>query len=99
MGQVFAAYSPFAFLFAAGSLIFAFWPLMLLAPLKHRGNGFRSLLAMWFILAFIRVFLLFDTHKLFSSFLISEPLSTGIFMCTGGILLGIVLLPSLLSRR
>lgn len=86
MANMFPSISFLDILFAIGGLMFAGWPLVLIAPLKYRGNGLGSLLGMWVILAVIRLFLVFDQRKLFDLLIIPEPTRTTAFFITGAVL-------------
>jgi restriction system protein len=77
--------------------IFAFWPLMLLAPLEWRKDSIRGMLIIWCFFAVIRL-IGFITGQTIPVFLIPEPLNTVIFFTAGAILLIITGLRSGLPR-
>ncbi|MGD0339933.1 MAG: topoisomerase DNA-binding C4 zinc finger domain-containing protein [Bacteroidota bacterium] len=67
------------------SLIFGFWPLMVLAPLNWRRNILWGMLCVWSGFAILRIlFFIFSISP--SKLVIDEPLDTIIFLITGGIL-------------
>jgi hypothetical protein len=67
------------------SLIFGFWPLMVLAPLNWRRNILWGMLCVWSGFAILRIlFIIFSISP--SKLVIDEPLNTIIFFITGGIL-------------
>jgi predicted RNA-binding Zn-ribbon protein involved in translation (DUF1610 family) len=68
------------------SLIFGFWPIMVLAPLNWRRNILSGMLYIWGFFAILRIlFYLFSISP--SKLVIDEPLNTIIFFISGGILL------------
>jgi HJR/Mrr/RecB family endonuclease len=67
------------------SLIFGFWPLMLLAPLNWRKNTLLGIIYLWSFFAILRILFFFFSITP-SVLLISEPLNTFIFFGSGGVL-------------
>ncbi len=67
------------------SLIFGFWPLMLLAPLNWRKNTLLGIIYLWSLFAILRILFFFFSITP-SVLLISEPLNTFIFFGSGGVL-------------
>lgn len=70
-------------LFFAGSIIFQFWPLLLLSPLNWREkfNFPETFIAIWAFLAMIRFLLLFSPTELVQFF--PEPLYSFLFVLAG----------------
>ncbi len=87
MSNVFPETAATDLIFAILGLVFAIWPLVLLLPLKYRGNGLGSLLGMWCILAVVRIALIFDRLKMWDMLLLAEPTRTLLFELTGIVLL------------
>jgi restriction system protein len=79
------------------SIIFAFWPIILLAPLNWRRNAIEGMFYLWIVFAILRIlFLLFSIPV--SVLIVSEPLNTILFFITGVILLLILKGRKLLYR-
>jgi len=68
------------------SLIFGFWPIMVLAPLNWRRNILAGMLYIWGFFAILRILFFFFSISP-SKLVIDEPLNTFIFFISGGILL------------
>lgn len=70
------------------SLVFNFWPIVLLAPIQVRNfqRIISAMLSVWLILAGVRG-LLFFSPEIVSGLLIPEPLNTVVFFVSGPVLL------------
>ena len=78
-------------LFYACSLVFAVWPVLLLAPLQSRRGILPSMLMVWVLLAAARIYLLFFSQP-HLVVLIPEPYNTLAFAAAGLIILGLFVL-------
>jgi hypothetical protein len=67
------------------SLVFMFWPILLLTPLGGRGPYLLHMVVMWSFLALVRVVVAF-TQDVLSWGPIPEPLSTLAFVAVGAVL-------------
>ena len=76
-------------LFYISNFVFAFWPVLILAPLQNRRSGIRNMVTVWGYWAIIRIFLFFNPEPFSKSLLIPEPLNTILFFVTGFILIAI----------
>jgi hypothetical protein len=85
-------------LFSVFDLLFDFWPILLLAPLKSIKNGLKNMVFVWGVWAVVRIFLIFNPNPNAKSLLIPEPLSTSLFFTTGIILILIWLAKSFVFR-
>jgi hypothetical protein len=76
-------------LFSIFDFVFAFWPILILAPLQNRRSGIRNMVYVWGFWAIIRIILFFNPDPISKSLLIPEPLNTILFFATGFILIAI----------
>jgi hypothetical protein len=80
------------------SLMFGFWPLILLAPLNWRRNSLLGMIYVWIGFAILRIlFFLFSINP--SVLVIEEPLNTILFFAAGGILFLLFIARNALKRR
>jgi hypothetical protein len=80
------------------SLMFGFWPLILLAPLNWRRNSLLGMVYVWIGFAILRIlFFLFSINP--SVLVIEEPLNTILFFAAGGILFLLFIARNALKRR
>lgn len=70
--------------------LFAFWPILILAPLNWKRTSINQIIALWVILAFVRVSLFLLPGEGLS--LIPEPLNSILFISAGIVLFGIALI-------
>ena len=77
----------FQMLFYIFAMVFDFWPVLLLAPIRNRRNGIRNMVYVWGFWAIIRIILFFNPEPISKSLFIPEPLSTVLFFVTGFILI------------
>jgi hypothetical protein len=74
-------------LFTIFGFVFAFWPVLILAPLQNRRSGIRNMVYVWGFWAVIRIILFFNPEPISKSLLIPEPLNTILFFAAGFILI------------
>jgi hypothetical protein len=79
------------------SLIFGFWPLIVLAPLNWRRDNLLGMIYVWGFFAVFRVLFIFFSITP-SKLVIDEPLNTYIFILAGGILFSIYFLRKKISN-
>jgi restriction system protein len=70
--------------------LFAFWPVLILAPFTWKRDSIHQNLAVWMVLVFVRISLLFLPGEGLS--MIPEPLNTILFLSAGLALMGIALI-------
>jgi HJR/Mrr/RecB family endonuclease len=78
--------------------LFAFWPLILVAPLNWRRNSLSGMMAVWCFFAVIRLIGLFAGQEM-PVLIIPEPLNTIIFLSTGALLFLIIIARKSFQRR
>jgi restriction system protein len=83
----------------AFSLVFIFWPLIMLGALRGRGRLLPQMLVIWSFLAVGRLLLSSNPILLSSSFIIPEPYNTIGFFATGVVLWAIAIGKRILGRR
>ncbi|RMH36274.1 MAG: restriction endonuclease [Gammaproteobacteria bacterium] len=87
-------------LFTAFDVIFDFWPVLLLTPLKYRrGNLVSNMLKLWVFWAVVRVLLVFNPEPISASLVLPEPWSTSLFVVAGVILGAVWALQVSVSRN
>jgi hypothetical protein len=80
------------------SVIFGFWPLILLAPLNWRKNSLLGMIYVWIGFAILRIlFLIFSIIP--SVLVIDEPLNTILFFAAGGLLFLLYVARNALKRQ
>lgn len=80
------------------SVIFALWPVYLLAPLKWRRNALKGMIVIWGVLAVVRVLLFLIALPIIGLF-VPEPLNTVVFFAAGGLLIVLKIAHSAVHRR
>jgi hypothetical protein len=79
--------------------VFAFWPIILLAPIASRRNILPKMVTLWVFWAVVRVVLLFNPNPINASMVIPEPLSTYLFFAVGAILVVLLQLTKAVRAR
>jgi hypothetical protein len=85
-------------LLGLSSFIFAFWPLIVLAPLTWRKNILLGMIYLWAMFAILRI-LFFVFSIPVSVLFITEPLNTFLLFATGGILILLSVARKTINRR
>jgi restriction system protein len=85
-------------LLGLSSFIFAFWPLIVLAPLTWRKNILLGMIYLWAMFAILRI-LFFVFSIPVSVLFITEPLNTILLFATGGILILFSVARKTINRR
>jgi restriction system protein len=85
-------------LLGLSSFIFAFWPLILLAPLTWRKNILFGMIYLWAMFAIFRILYIVFSIPV-SVLFIPEPLNTILLLATGGILILISLVRKAINHR
>ena len=80
-----------------GSILFMFWPLILVAPISRRRNVIPAMLVLWFFMLVVRIAaeVFLDDEQFFSLF---GPWYTVAFGITGIVLIGLLLGNRYVSR-
>ncbi len=76
----------FEMLFAGFGVIFACWPFLFVSSLRAKKSTFKGLISAWFVMAGIRLFLVFDPNPI-HSIVIPDPLNTLLFFGAGVLLI------------
>lgn len=80
------------------SIIFGFWPLMVLAPLNWRKNSLLGMIYVWGFFAVLR--LLFAFYSISpSKLVVEEPINTVLFFLSGGVLISVFLFRKGICKR